>query len=107
MTDLFRIPAYGGTSELALSALAVPPGTEVILTGRDQARLAEAGRPVPHQIRTGMPPAPLAATPAKFGAATVAVLRGGKSAVWIPAPLAGLSVALWLVACPAWRRVSR
>jgi hypothetical protein len=62
---------------------------------------------VPHQIRTGMPPAPLAATPAKFGAATVAALRDGKVAIWILAPLAGLSVALWLVARAAWHRVSR
>jgi hypothetical protein len=104
---LFRIPAYGATSELALSALDAPPSTEVIPAGRDQARLAEVGRMVPDQIRTGMPPAPLAATPAKFGVATVAVLRGGKSAVWIPASLAGLSVALGLVARPAWHRVSR
>jgi hypothetical protein len=107
MTARFRSPAYGATGELALSALDAPPSTEVILAGRDQVRLAEAGRTVPHQIRTGMPPAPLAATPARLGAATVAVLRGGKSAVWIPAPLAGLSMALWLVARPAWRRVSR
>jgi hypothetical protein len=104
---LFRIPAYGATSELVLSALDAPPSTEVILAGRHQARLAEAGRMVPDQIRTGMPPAPLAATPAKFGAATVAVLRDGKVAVWILAPLAGLSVALGLVARAAWRRVSR
>ena len=54
-----------------------------------------------------MPPAPLATTPAKVGAATAAALRGGKAAVWIPAPLAGLSVALRLVPRPAWRRVSR
>jgi hypothetical protein len=107
MTALFRIPAYGATSELALSALDAPAGIEVIWAGRDQARLEQAGRMLPHQIRMGMPPAPQAATLAKFGAATVAVLRGGQSAVWIPAPLAGLPVALWLAACPAWRRVSR
>jgi len=107
VTDIFRIPACGATSGLAPPALDVPPGTEVILAGRDQARLAEAGRMLPDEIRAGMPPAPQATTPTKFGAATVAVLRGGKSAVWIPAPLAGVSVALWLVARAAWRRVSR
>ena len=59
------------------------------------------------RMTAGMPPAPLATTPAKVGAATAAALRGGKAAVWIPAPLAGLSVALRLVPRPAWRRVSR
>ena len=59
------------------------------------------------RMTAGMPPAPLATTPAKVGAATAAALRGGKAAVWIPAPLAGLAVALRLVPRPAWRRVSR
>jgi decaprenylphospho-beta-D-erythro-pentofuranosid-2-ulose 2-reductase len=59
------------------------------------------------RMTAGMPPAPLATTPAKVGAATAAALRGGKGAVWIPAPLAGLAVALRLVPRPAWRRVSR
>ena len=59
------------------------------------------------RMTAGIPPAPLATTPAKVGAATAAALRGGKAAVWIPAPLAGLSVALRLVPRPAWRRVSR
>ena len=59
------------------------------------------------RMTAGMAPAPLATTPAKVGAATAAALRDGKSAVWIPAPLAGLSVALRLVPRPAWRRVSR
>jgi decaprenylphospho-beta-D-erythro-pentofuranosid-2-ulose 2-reductase len=59
------------------------------------------------RMTAGLPPAPLATTPAKVGAATAAALRGRKSSVWIPAPLAGLSVALRLVPRPAWRRVSR
>jgi decaprenylphospho-beta-D-erythro-pentofuranosid-2-ulose 2-reductase len=59
------------------------------------------------RMTAGMPPAPLATTPAKVGAATAAALRHGKSAVWIPATLAGLSVALRLVPRRAWRRVSR
>jgi decaprenylphospho-beta-D-erythro-pentofuranosid-2-ulose 2-reductase len=59
------------------------------------------------RMTAGLPPAPLATTPAKVGAATAAALRDGKSAVWIPAPLAGLSVALRIVPRPAWRRVSR
>jgi decaprenylphospho-beta-D-erythro-pentofuranosid-2-ulose 2-reductase len=59
------------------------------------------------RMTSGMPRAPLATTPAKVGAATAAALRHGKSAVWIPAPLAGLAVALRLIPRPAWRRVSR
>ena len=59
------------------------------------------------RMTAGLPPAPLATTPAKVGAATAAALRGGKAAVWIPAPLAGLAVAFRLVPRPAWRRVSR
>jgi decaprenylphospho-beta-D-erythro-pentofuranosid-2-ulose 2-reductase len=59
------------------------------------------------RMTAGMPPAPLATTPAKVGAATAAALRDGKSSVWVPAPLAVLAVALRLVPRPAWRRVSR
>jgi decaprenylphospho-beta-D-erythro-pentofuranosid-2-ulose 2-reductase len=59
------------------------------------------------RMTAGMPPAPLATTPEKVGAATAAALRGRKPSVWVPAPLAGMAVALRLVPRPAWRRVSR
>jgi decaprenylphospho-beta-D-erythro-pentofuranosid-2-ulose 2-reductase len=59
------------------------------------------------RMTAGMPPAPLATTPAKVGAATAAALRGRKPSVWVPAPLAGMAVALRLVPRSAWRRVSR
>jgi decaprenylphospho-beta-D-erythro-pentofuranosid-2-ulose 2-reductase len=59
------------------------------------------------RMTAGMPPAPLATTPAKVGVATAAALRGRKSSVWVPASLAGLSLGLRLVPRPAWRRVSR
>ena len=58
------------------------------------------------RMTAGMAPAPMATTPEQVGAATVAALRGRKSAVWIPAPLAGLAVALRLIPRQAWRRVS-
>jgi len=58
-------------------------------------------------MTAGMPPAPLASTPEQVGAATTAALRGRKAAVWIPASLAGLAVALRLIPRSAWRRVSR
>jgi decaprenylphospho-beta-D-erythro-pentofuranosid-2-ulose 2-reductase len=59
------------------------------------------------RMTAGMSPAPLSSTPAQVGAATAAALRGGKDTVWIPAPLAGLALALRLVPRPLWRRVSR
>jgi decaprenylphospho-beta-D-erythro-pentofuranosid-2-ulose 2-reductase len=59
------------------------------------------------RMTAGMPPAPLATTPEQVGAATAAALRGRKTAVWIPAPLAGLATALRLIPRPAWRRVSK
>jgi decaprenylphospho-beta-D-erythro-pentofuranosid-2-ulose 2-reductase len=59
------------------------------------------------RMTAGMPPAPMSSTPAQVGAATAAALRRGKAAVWIPAPLAGLALALRLVPRPLWRRVSR
>ena len=59
------------------------------------------------RMTAGMPPAPLATTPEKVGAATAAALRGRKAAVWVPAPLAGLALAMRLIPRPAWRRISR
>ena len=59
------------------------------------------------RMTAGMPPAPMATTPEQVGAATAAALRGRRSAVWVPAPLGGLAVALRLIPRPAWRRVSR
>jgi decaprenylphospho-beta-D-erythro-pentofuranosid-2-ulose 2-reductase len=59
------------------------------------------------RMTAGMPPAPLATTPAKVGQATAAALRGRKPSVWVPAPLAGMAVALRLIPRPAWRRVER
>src|ERR1035441_2585994 len=38
------------------------------------------------RMTAGMPPAPLATTPAKVGAATAAALRGRKAPVWGPGP---------------------
>jgi decaprenylphospho-beta-D-erythro-pentofuranosid-2-ulose 2-reductase len=59
------------------------------------------------RMTQGMTPAPLATTPAKVGAATAAALRGRKAAVWVPAPLAGLALALRLIPRPIWRRIEQ
>ena len=59
------------------------------------------------RMTAGMAPAPMSTTPDKVGAATAAALRGRETAVWIPAPLGGLALALRLIPRPLWRRVSR
>ena len=65
------------------------------------------------RMTSGLPPAPLATTPEKVGAATTAALRGRRAArgrresVWVPAAMAGLAVGFRLIPRPLWRRVSR
>src|SRR5260370_9552045 len=50
-----RVLLLGGTSEIGLAILAAldaPAGTEVILAGRNEQRLAAAGKELPYQVRT-------------------------------------------------------
>jgi decaprenylphospho-beta-D-erythro-pentofuranosid-2-ulose 2-reductase len=50
-----RVMLIGGTSEIGLAilaALALPDNTEIILAGRDEQRLAAAGKELPGQITT-------------------------------------------------------
>ncbi len=50
-----RVVLLGGTSEIGLAILAamhLPPGCEVVLAGRDQGRLAAAGRNMPCTVVT-------------------------------------------------------
>src|SRR6266446_1922762 len=50
-----RIMLLGGTSEIGLAilgALGAPEGAEVILAGRDEQRLAAAGKELPYRVRT-------------------------------------------------------
>src|ERR1700722_4198379 len=59
------------------------------------------------RMTEGMKAAPLATTPEKVGAAVAGALRGegqggGKSVVWVPAPLAGLATVMKLVPRPVW-----
>ena len=49
-----RVMLLGGTSEIGLAILAaldLPPTAEVILAGRDEQRLAAAGKELPGQVR--------------------------------------------------------
>jgi len=63
------------------------------------------------RMTAGMPPAPLATTPAAVGAAVAAALRrpaGPRDrVVWVPSSLALLASALRLIPRPAWRRLRR
>ena len=50
-----RVLLLGGTSEIGLAILAAlraPAGTEVLLAGRDEQRLAAAGKALPYEVRT-------------------------------------------------------
>ena len=50
-----RVLLLGGTSEIGLeilAALGAPPETEVLLAGRDEQRLAAAGKTLSYQVRT-------------------------------------------------------
>jgi decaprenylphospho-beta-D-erythro-pentofuranosid-2-ulose 2-reductase len=59
------------------------------------------------RMTEGMPPAPLATTPADVGSAVAAALASGRALVWVPAPLAPLAAALRAVPRPLWRRLRR
>jgi decaprenylphospho-beta-D-erythro-pentofuranosid-2-ulose 2-reductase len=66
-----RVLLLGGTSEIGLaivSALRLPPGTRVILAGRDTQRLEAAGK--------ALGPAPLPGPPALSGAPGLSAPRG-------------------------------
>lgn len=48
---------------------------------------------------------PLATTPHAVGTAVAKALRGSRSVVWVPAPLAALAPAMRLIPRPLWRRL--
>ena len=54
----------------------------------------------------GMRTAPLATTPERVGAVTAAALHKGRSVVWVPQPLAILSLAIRCTPRSIWRRLS-
>jgi decaprenylphospho-beta-D-erythro-pentofuranosid-2-ulose 2-reductase len=64
------------------------------------------------RMTQGMKPAPLATTPEGVGVAVARALRGqgrggGKSLVWVPAPLAGLAAVMKLIPRPVWRKLEQ
>jgi decaprenylphospho-beta-D-erythro-pentofuranosid-2-ulose 2-reductase len=64
------------------------------------------------RMTEGMKPAPLATTPQAVGAAVASALRhqgrgGGKSVVWVPAPLVGLATVMKLIPRPVWRKLEQ
>jgi decaprenylphospho-beta-D-erythro-pentofuranosid-2-ulose 2-reductase len=59
------------------------------------------------KMTAGMKAAPLATTPEGVGAAVASALRGGKSVVWVPAPLVGLATVMKLIPRPLWRKLEQ
>jgi decaprenylphospho-beta-D-erythro-pentofuranosid-2-ulose 2-reductase len=59
------------------------------------------------RMTRGMPPAPLATTPAGVGRAVAAGLADQAAVVWVPPQLGLLAVTLRLVPGPIWRRLRR
>lgn len=59
------------------------------------------------RMTAGLPPAPLASTPADVGATVAAALRQDASLVWVPRQLRVLGAALLLIPRPLWRRLRR
>jgi len=59
------------------------------------------------RMTRGMPPAPLATTPAAVGRAVAGALGGRAAVVWVPPQLGGLAVMLRSVPRPVWRRLRR
>jgi NAD(P)-dependent dehydrogenase (short-subunit alcohol dehydrogenase family) len=59
------------------------------------------------RMTAGMPPAPFASTPDQVADATVAALRGGRGAVWVPGVLRPVFFAMRLLPRPVWRRLPR
>src|SRR6202012_2083729 len=62
------------------------------------------------RMTAGVKPAPLGTTPEAIGAAVASALRsqgrgGGKSVVWVPAPLVGLATVMKLIPRPVWRKL--
>ncbi|MGH3121837.1 MAG: SDR family NAD(P)-dependent oxidoreductase [Streptosporangiaceae bacterium] len=62
------------------------------------------------RMTEGMKPAPLATTPQAVGAAVARALGdqgrgGGKSVLWVPAPLVGLATVMKLIPRSVWRKL--
>jgi decaprenylphospho-beta-D-erythro-pentofuranosid-2-ulose 2-reductase len=59
------------------------------------------------RMTAGLPPQPLATTPAQVGAAVAGALARGSAVAWVPRRLAVLAPLLRLIPRPAWRRLRR
>lgn len=59
------------------------------------------------RMTEGMQPAPMSSTPAQVADAAAQALRKGRSAVWVPAPMALLAFAFRMMPRFVWRRLPR
>lgn len=59
------------------------------------------------RMTAGMPPAPLATTPAQVGKAVAAGLAGAATVIWVPAALRPAAAVMRLIPRPLWRRMRR
>ena len=59
------------------------------------------------RMTAGMPPAPLASTPAQVGVAVATALARSEQEVWIPRSLGLLAIVLRVLPRPIWRRLRR
>jgi short-subunit dehydrogenase len=59
------------------------------------------------RMTEGMQPAPMSSTPQQVADAAVRALRNGRSAVWVPAPMAMLAFAFRMTPRFVWRRLPR
>jgi decaprenylphospho-beta-D-erythro-pentofuranosid-2-ulose 2-reductase len=62
------------------------------------------------RMTEGMKAAPLATTPKAVGTAVASALSGrsrggGKSVIWVPAPLVGMATVMKLIPRPVWRKL--
>jgi decaprenylphospho-beta-D-erythro-pentofuranosid-2-ulose 2-reductase len=123
-----RLRAQGhGTIVVLSSIAAVRPRTFNVVYGASKAGLDSFARGladslhgsgvrvllvrpgfVAGRMTTGLPPAPLATTPAAVAQSVAAALRRGQTGVlWVPRPLVLLATAMRLVPRPLWRRLRR
>ena len=101
-----RRPNYVyGSAKAGLDGYAT--GLSAALEGSGASLLVVRPGFVVGRMTAGMRPAPLSSTPGQVADATVAALRAGRRAVWVPAALGPLAAVSHLVPARLWGRLPR